>query len=171
MPSALHQWYTAAWLAETSHNCRLSNRVNKRPGKGALCSSYSSFAQTCNFLHGVAGLCSNMPSLPAGNCFVHVQPALVCVGYELPVFWMETRGETFACFGVVHHVHNHVHIDATGSAVLKVLKLHPTNSCTCTCAHKLMTVIRHINICVWKLGQLITHYISMTCCLKVLSRC
>ena len=94
---------------------------------------------------GVAGLCSNRPSLPAGNSVV--LPTFVRVGYELPVFWVKTCPETLTCLGVVHHGHNHVLIDATGSVAFKVYKLHPTNSCTRTYACKPMTVKGHINMC------------------------
>ena len=90
---------------------------------------------------GVAGLCSNMPSLPAGKSVFISMPTIVGIGYELPVFWMKTRAETFTCLRVVHHGYNHVHIDATVSSAFKVLELHPTNSCTRTCACKPLIVI------------------------------
>ena len=86
----------------------------------------------------------------------------VGVGYELPVFWMKIRPETFTCLRVVHHGHNHVHIDATGSVALKVLKLNPTNSCTGTCTCKPMIVIGHINIRVLNLNTL-HHYDLLPC--------
>ena len=145
LPSALHQCHTAALLAEKTHTCKVTNRVTTNGLERVLCVVAIHHLHRHAISTGVAGLCSNMPSLPAGNSVV--LPILVCVGYELPVFWMKTRPETLTCLRVVHHGHNHILIDATGSVAFKGLKLHSINSCTRTCACKPMIVIGHIDMC------------------------
>ena len=93
-----------------------------------------------------------MPSSPAGT--FNVQVNLVQVGYRLPVLWVKTSPKTLTCLRMVLHGHNRAHIDAFMSVALKVLKLHPANSCTRTCAFESMIVVGHTKACMSGLNRI-----------------